>query len=225
LQGVLGSADNCGLAREVVDWSQFKAYLLQRMTKRTAEQRMRYAKKYYQILLSNNGDNRNAQQQSLLQIQGDKRIQIMKAISSLARFTAQVPAWHEIKQRYNLKWSTGTEKLDAFQRFFNDDGKSSLNSMLKWVKDALEILPAQMGEAIKWNALTGLRPVESLQAIKLIKDPATFKTYYDTERQCLEHFKFPDLFLRRTMTTYVTIVDNDLLEIAYNSMSNLAMTG
>lgn len=63
------------------------------MTKRTAEQRMRYAKKYYQILLSNNGDNRNAQQQSLLQIHGDKRIHIMKAISSLARFTGQVPAW------------------------------------------------------------------------------------------------------------------------------------
>jgi hypothetical protein len=54
---------------------------------------MRYAKKYYQILLSNNGDNRNAQQQSLLQMQGDKRIHIMKAISSLARFTGQVPAW------------------------------------------------------------------------------------------------------------------------------------
>jgi hypothetical protein len=93
------------------------------MTKRTAEQRMRYAKKYYQILLSNNGDNRNSQQQSLLQMQGDKRIHIMKSISSLARFTGQVPAWQEIKQRYNLKWSTGTEKLDAFQRFFNDDGK------------------------------------------------------------------------------------------------------
>jgi hypothetical protein len=190
------------------------------MTKRTAEQRMRYAKKYYQILLSNNGDNRNAQQQSLLQMQGEKRIHIMKAISSLARFTGQVPAWQEIKQRYDLKWSTGTEKIDAFQRFFDDDGKSSLNSMLKWVKNALEVLPAQMGEAIKWNALTGLRPAESLQAIKLIKDPATFNTYYDAERQCLQHFKFPDLFLRRTKATYITIVDDDLLQIANNSMSN-----
>jgi hypothetical protein len=191
------------------------------MTKRTAEQRMRYAKKYYQILLSNNGDNRNAQQQSLLQMQGEKRIHIMKAMSSLARFTGQVPAWQEIKQRYDLKWSTGTEKIDAFQRFFDDDdGKSSLNSMLKWVKNALEVLPAQMCEAIKWNALTGLRPAESLQAIKLIKDPATFKTYYDTERQCLQHFKFPDLFLRGTKTTYITIVDDDLLQIANNSMSN-----
>jgi hypothetical protein len=92
--------------------------------------------------------------------------------------------------------------------------------MLKWVKNTLEVLPTQMGEAIKWNALTGLRPAESLQAIKLIKDPATFKTYYDTERQCLQHFKFPDLFLRRTKNTYITIVDNNLLQIAHNSMSN-----
>ena len=173
MQGVLGSADNYGgLAREeVVDWSQFKVYLLQRMTKRTAEQRMRYAKKYYQILLSNNGGNRNAQQQSLLQMQGNKRIHIMKAISSLARFTGQVPAWQEIKQRYNLKWSTGTEKLDAFQRFFNDDGKSSLNSMLKWVKNALEVLPAQMGEAIKWNDLPALDPPKVCRPLNLSRIP------------------------------------------------------
>jgi Archaeal phage integrase len=149
---------------------------------------------------------------------GDKRIHIMKAISSLARFTGQVPAWQEMKQRYNLTWSTGNEKLDAFQRFFDND--KSLDSMLKWVRDAIEILPAQMGEAIKWNSLTGLRPTESLQAIKLIKDPVTFKTYYDSERQCLQHFKFPELFLRRTKTTYITIVNNDLLRIAHNATSN-----
>jgi hypothetical protein len=66
------------------------------MTTRTAEQRMRYAKKYYQILLlsGDGGHYRNAQ--ILLQMQGDKRIHIMKAISSLARFTGQVPAWQEI---------------------------------------------------------------------------------------------------------------------------------
>jgi hypothetical protein len=144
------------------------------MTNRTAEQRMRYAKKYYQILLlsGDGGHYRNAQ--SLLQMQGDKRIHIMKAISSLARFTGQVPAWQEIKQRYNLTWSTGNEKLNAFQRIF-DDGKS-LDSMLQWVRDALEILPVQMGEAIKWSTLTGLRPAESLQAIRLINDPIAFKT-------------------------------------------------
>jgi hypothetical protein len=149
---------------------------------------------------------------------GDKRIHIMKAISSLARFSGQVPAWYEIKQRYNLTWSTGNEKLDAFQRFF-DDGKS-LDSMLQWVRDALKILPAQMGEAIKWSTLTGLRTAESLQAIRLINDPIAFKTYYDSDRQILQHFKFPELFLRRTKTVYITIVDNELLRIAQNAASN-----
>ena len=142
----------------------------------------------------------------------------MKAISSLVRFTGEVPAWQEIKQRYNLTWSTGNEKLNAFQRFF-DDGKS-LDSMLQWVRDVLEILPAQMGEAIKWSTLTGLRPAESLQAIRLINDPIAFKTYYDTDRQILQHFKFPELFLRRTKTVYITIVDNELLTIAQNAASN-----
>jgi hypothetical protein len=109
MAGVLRSADNCSLAE--VGWNQFEGYLLQRMINRTAKQRIRYAIKYYQILLlSGDGHCRNAQ--NLLQMHGDKRIHIMKAISSLARFTGQVPAWQEIKQRYNLTWSTGNEKLE-----------------------------------------------------------------------------------------------------------------
>ena len=77
-----------------------------------------------------------------------------------------------------------------------------------------------MGEAIKWSTFTGLRPAESLQAIRLINDPVAFKTYYDTDRQILQHFKFPELFLRRTKTVYITIVDNGLLAIAQNAGSN-----
>lgn len=217
-QGVLGKVAvvNCcdlpASVEEEIDWKQFEDYLLQRMTERTAMQRIRYAKKYCHVLYD------KKEQCQLLQMTGDKRIHVMKAMAALARFTGHVPAWQEIKRRYNLTWSTGNEKLDAFQRFF-DDGKS-LDSMLQWVRDALKVLPAQMGEAIKWNTLTGLRPMESLQAIKLIKNPVAFKTYYDTDRQCLQHFKFPELFLRRTKTTYITIVDNDLLRIAHNAMSN-----
>lgn len=149
---------------------------------------------------------------------GEKRIHIMKAMAALARFTGEVPAWQEIKQRYNLTWTTGTEKLDALQRFFDDS--KSLDSMLQWVRDALKILPAQMGQAIRWCILTGLRPMESLQTIRLINDHIAFKTYYDRDKQILQHFKFPDLFLRRTKTTYITIVNKELLAIAQNAVSN-----
>jgi len=199
-----------------IDWLQFKAYLLQRMTERSAMQRIRYAKKFYWILLSSPQQPDKAQ--VLLQTSGDKRIHVMKAMSSLARFLGLVPRWQEIRQRHCLRWTTGNEKLNAFQRFFSIDDSKSLDSMIRWVRDVLNVLPAQMGEVIKWNTLTGMRPMESLQAIKLIKNPATFKTYYNTDRQCLQHFKFPEIFFRRTNTMYITIVNEQLLRIAQNAM-------
>ena len=105
------------------------------MIAKTAEDRLRYAKQYASVLLTPLGTPK-----CLLQLSPNKRIHIMKALSSLARYTGNQDTWRIIRQRYGLQWSTGTEKLDAFQRFFNDDGKSSLNSMLKWVKNALEVL-------------------------------------------------------------------------------------
>lgn len=66
----------------------------------------------------------------IIRLQPDKRIHAMKALASLARFTASYDKWMQIRQRYNLKWSTGNEALTAFQRFF-DDSKSvdTMNQM------------------------------------------------------------------------------------------------
>jgi hypothetical protein len=70
----------------MVDWQQFYNFLLQRMTAKTAEDRLRYAKQFYSLLL--NGD-----AHSLLSVPPNKRIHIMKALSSLARFTGQQDLW------------------------------------------------------------------------------------------------------------------------------------
>lgn len=61
--------------------------------------------------------------------------------------------------------------------------------------------------------LTGLHASECVNCIRLIKNPETFKTYYDSERQALCHYKFPDTFIRRTKADYISIVDKQLLQI------------
>jgi hypothetical protein len=48
----------------------------------------------------------------------------------------------------------------------------------------------------------------------ICKDPEHFKTYYNEERQCLEHSRFPSVFFRTTKTAYVSIADEQLLRIA-----------
>jgi hypothetical protein len=156
----------------------------------------------------------NGNAQGLMQLTPDKRIHAMKALASLSRFLGSYDVWLQIRQRYNLCWSTGNEALTTFERFYDDS--KTLDTMVQWVKQAIKILPASMAAVIQFNVLTGLRPSEAIQAIRLIKDTDSFRTYYNEDRQCLEHFRFAQLFIRRTKAAYVSIVDKELLQIAQN---------
>jgi hypothetical protein len=191
---------------KIIDWQQFHSFLLQRMTPKTAEDRMRYSKQYASILA--NGD-----VHSLLSAPPNKRIHIMKALSSLARFTGRSNLWRQIRQRHGLQWSTGTEKLDAFTRFFDDS--KDLDTMIGWLKEAIQVLPANYAKFFLFCTLTGMRCSEALESVKLIKsDPGTFKRYYDPDGQVLRHYLFPNIFFRRTKAVYISVVDDEMIGIA-----------
>ena len=98
----------------------------------------------------------------------------MKAISSLARYTGKQDTWQQIRQRYGLQWSTGTEKLDAFTRFF-DDGKD-LDTMIGWLKEALKVMPSNYSNFFLFCTLIGMRASECVEAVRLLMHSST--TYY-----------------------------------------------
>lgn len=68
----------------------------------------------------------------------------MKALSNLAKFTGKYDTWLQLRQRYNLKWSTGTEKLDVFERFFDDF--TTLDTMLQGLRQVHQELPKSYGD-------------------------------------------------------------------------------
>ncbi len=191
----------------IIDWNQFQQFLLPRTNAKTAGERIRYAKQFVNVLQTGDA-------QPLLQVTPDKRIHAMKGLASLSRFLGCYDTWMQIRQRYNLKWSTGNESLATFERFFDD--KRSLDSMLQWVKEAIKVLPAEMGAIIKFNVLTGLRPNEAIAAIRLLRDKdtttnTTREKYFNPERQALEHYRFPSIFLRRTKSAYISIIELEQL--------------
>jgi hypothetical protein len=177
------------------------------MTTKTAEDRIRYAKQFGSVLP--NGD-----ATILLQVPPNKRIHIMKALSSLARFTGQTDKWRVIRQKYGLQWSTGTEKLDAFTRFFDDS--KDLDTMIGWLKEVLCVLPSGYSKFFLFCTLTGMRCSEAIESVKLInkKDPETFKRYYDLDGQVLRHYAFPDIFIRRTKAVYISVVNDEIIGVA-----------
>ncbi len=60
--------------------------------------------------------------------------------------------------------------------------------------------------------MTGLRPDEAQKALCLIKTQN--QEYIDNEKGILEHYQYPDIFLRQTKNAYISIVTKEMLEIA-----------
>jgi hypothetical protein len=69
-----------------------------------------------------------------------------------------------------------------------------------------------MGEIVRFGALTGLRPAEILESVRLINNKETFPDYYNAEQMTLQHFKFPDIFLRHTKKAFLSFVTPSMLD-------------
>ncbi len=74
----------------------------------------------------------------LLTFSPNKRLHIMKALSSLSKFSGRHDFWKQIIKKYNLLWSTGDDSLSIFNKIVNETGYSD---MLKWIKDVISEVP------------------------------------------------------------------------------------
>lgn len=128
----------------------------------------------------------------------------------------------QIRQRYNLKWTSGNESLQALERFFNPE--MGLEQMIDRVKAMMQVLPPVMSNIVKYAVLTGLRPSESIESVKLlnrlpVNDGSTHTSinyYYDPEQQMLRHYLFPDTFLRATKKVYLSYITPENLQPVAN---------
>ncbi len=174
--------------------------------KRTVEKNARiivaYAKRYAHIL---KGDNAN----ELLALSDSRRHKVMEALSSLSKYLGCYDRWREIRERYQLKWSN-EDSLQIFNSLFN--AGRNYNAMLNWLKDTCSKLPSSYRNALIFDTLTGLRPDETCQSISLIKND--FDNYLNRNSMILEHYKYPDIFIRRTKKAFVSIVTDSVLEVA-----------
>ncbi len=87
--------------------------------------------------------------------------------------------------------------------------------MIKWIKDVSSVLPLEYKNTLLFNTLTGLRPNEAQKAIWLIKTKES--EYADKGRGILKHYHFPSVFLRQTKNAYISIINDEILEVARNT--------
>ena len=190
-----------------LDIDKFQKYLIsQGLNKITIKTRMAYARKYYHLFVT--GD-----LSEIMEFSNDKKKHIMKSLALLSKFLGCYDKWLSIKNRYQLKWSISRDSLTSFQIITNQDNEFS--KMNDWVMKAIHRYP-RFSNIFKFNIVTGLRPAEAIKSFNLLLNPLKRNEYLSKERCILEHFRFPDLFLRRTKKAFISIVNEDILKLAEN---------
>jgi intergrase/recombinase len=187
-------------------WTKFKEYLKTTHREKSVVCRLSYAKKYYHVLLEDNA-------QDILSLSDQKRLQVMKSIASLSKFMGCYDRWKSIKEKYQLKWSDGNNSLEVFQNIVNNE--TNYDSILKWVKDTSSQIPKSYANILLYCTLTGLRADEACKSVSLIKND--LNNYLNKETIILEHFRYPDIFIRRTKQAFITIVNDNIINLAKES--------
>jgi hypothetical protein len=98
------------------------------------------------------------------------------------------------------------------QRFFNPE--LSIEKLLEKIREMIRVLLAPMGTVLRHACLTGLRPTEAVESARLIINSGggDMPRYYNPEHQSLEHFLFPDVFLRTTKKAFISFITLDNLQ-------------
>ena len=172
-------------------------------SRHTAKCRLIYAKEYSHVLSKYDAN-------GLLLLSNEKRIHVMKSLATLSKYLGCYDQWRKIIQRYQLKWSN-EDNTEVFSDIMGNNG-NSYNSMIQWLKDTCSKLSSHYGNILLYNTLTGLRPDEACKSIILLQKERD--NYLRKDLMILEHFKYPDIFLRRTKKAYISIVTDSMLELA-----------
>ena len=192
-------------------WHRYIEYLRRIGTNTTVNDRYNYSIKYCKYLFDENTIN------ELLTFSPNKRLHIMKALSSLSKFSGRHDLWKQIIKKYNLLWSTGDNSLSIFNKIVNE---RSYSDMLKWIKNVISEIPKPQVNLFIFNTLTGLRPIEVSNCIGLVH--SNLENYWNREKGILEYYKFPNEFIRRTKKVFMSVADKPLIDLSKNCPVNIS---
>ena len=105
--------------------------------------------------------------------------------------------------------------MDSFLRIMGASDKSE--ELLEWLEKARGCIgKPSLSLLLKFAALTGLRKAEAIASFNLIvalgQERGGLESYYDRERGALEHYKYPEQFLRTTKNAFITLIPDELLD-------------
>jgi len=181
-----------------IDWDGFRRYVYTEYSQRHAKDLLLYAKKFGHYLTKEDLS-------PLLQLSHGRRRHVLMALSALSKYLGIHDEFRRLREKYGIKWSV----KDGVPTMLLD--QNSFTGLLIRARETLNILSSRK-EVIMFLALSGLRVEEALAAVKIFHEKGK-EGYLNEELGVLEHYRFPEVFIRRTKNAYITVVDDYMLNL------------
>ena len=134
----------------------------------------------------------------------------VKALTALSKYLGMYQEFRNKMKSYGVK-RLRRDAFTSFLRILNNNNSNILN----WYRKAVIKLRPDEQLFLRFASVTGLRKNEAIQSFNLIirlHENADLEKYHNEKLNCLEHFKFKDIFLRRTKNAYISFVSKSLIK-------------
>jgi intergrase/recombinase len=132
----------------------------------------------------------------------------MKAMIAFSKYTSNYEQYKGKLKNSGIKWVSNDSAFDSFLRIVNNNH----SDLGKWYKAMQRILRDNEKLFLRFVLVTGLRKAEAINSFKLIiklHEEGKLDSYY--KGGILEHFRYPELFFRKTKMVYISIVTDNLV--------------
>ena len=189
---------------EAVDWEAFYKWLLQSHRERIAKDVVSYARRFAHCLLK-------WDLSEVAVLRCTLRRHVLEALSNLAKFLGVYEEYRRLIKSYGISWAGKSVDDLVIERLVK---RINAEEVWRWVKSVKAVLP-KYSVFMDFIAITGLRLEEAVKSYNLIIGLAKtgrLNEYYNEANECLEHYRFKDLFIRRTKKAFISFVPKQLIK-------------
>jgi len=188
--------------RQDVDLKAYREYLDEKYSRQYACLMFGYFRKYHQCFSNPNE----------LKIPVSIRSNVLKAMVCYSKYASCYEEYKVKLKNSGIKWVTNDCAFNSFLRIVNNNH----SDLGKWYSEMQNVLRDNERLFLKFALVTGLRKAEAIKSFNLIiklYEEGKLSSYF--KDGILEHFRYPELFFRKTKMVYISIVTRGLVaEIA-----------
>jgi intergrase/recombinase len=141
----------------------------------------------------------------------------IKSLIVLSKYLGVYENFRSKLKNHGIK-TKNQDSFTSFLRILNVNNNS--NNILEWYKTAISNVRNNEKTLLKYLLFSGIRKEEAIKSFNKIIELHKLNRlneYYDTNLNCLMHFRYPKEFIRKTKNCFITFINIDLLNEIANS--------